>query len=100
MYAEYAADDDDLDEEDDFRRLGMTTATTCPIQTKRNPRYDERRKRVAAETDLVRDQAEAVRAVRAAGAEVLNAACARNPDRFVDKPPGPAALPAVGRTVS
>jgi putative transposase len=31
--------------------------------------------------------------VRAARAEVLNAAYARNPDRFVNKPPEPAVLP-------
>jgi putative transposase len=40
--------------------------------------------------DVHYGRAETVRAVRA---EVLNAAYARNPDRFVNKPPEPAALP-------
>jgi putative transposase len=40
--------------------------------------------------DVHYGRAETVRAVRA---EVLNAAYARNPDRFVNKPPQPAALP-------
>ena len=40
--------------------------------------------------DVHYGRAETVRAVRA---EVLNAAHARNPDRFVNKPPEPAALP-------
>ncbi len=40
--------------------------------------------------DVHYGQAETVRAVRA---EVLNAAYARNPDRFVRKPPQPPALP-------
>lgn len=40
--------------------------------------------------DVHYGRAEAVRAVRA---DVLNAAYARNPDRFVNKPPEPAALP-------
>ncbi len=40
--------------------------------------------------DVHYGRAEEVRAVRA---EVLNAAYARNPDRFVNKPPEPTALP-------
>jgi putative transposase len=41
--------------------------------------------------DVHYGRAEIVRTVRA---EVLNAAYARNPERFVNKPPEPAALPA------
>jgi putative transposase len=44
--------------------------------------------------DVHYGRAETVRAVRA---EVLDAAYARNPDRFVNKPPQPAELPTAAR---